>query len=244
MDIDRIRTEYEINSVLSEYLPQLRDFEIVFVCDDSTSMKITVDGTANTRWNELCKIVKKLLPITLMFDDNGVDIHFLNRGRYPKVKNVADVDHAFSGTPRGYTPLVSVLTDIFQSPMARRGREKKLLVLVATDGRPTDEDGNEQIEEFERLMRDTRNAETTYVSFLLCTDEQECVDYLTRWDRTMEHVDVTDDYRTETAKIRRCQEDPNYPFSYDDYIMKALMGSIISQIDRLDEPIRRRMTRS
>ena len=234
----RIRTQFQVNTVLSEHLLKLYEFEIVFVCDDSGSMKTPVDEKGNTRWSELCAIVKRLLPITLMFDANGVDIYFLNGGKYSKVKNAADVDHAFSRTPGDYTPLVPVLRDIFQSPMAQPGREKKLLVLIATDGAPTDEEGNAEVARLEALMRDTRNAETTYVSFLLCTDEREAVEYLAKWDRMMTHVDVTDDYHTETAKIRHYQNNPNYRFTQDDYIVKALVGSIIPQIDRLNEPKR------
>jgi hypothetical protein len=63
---------------------------------------------------------------------------------------------------------------------------KKLLVFVATDGVPTDEDGNENVQELERTMREKRRIETTYVSFLLCTDDPTCDDYLTEWDRTGE----------------------------------------------------------
>ena len=84
-------------------------------------------------------------------------------------------------------------------------------------------------------MRHVRKKETTYVSFLLCTDEPECVAYLERWDRTMENVDVTDDYETELAKIRQCQEDERFVFTKSGYIVKALIGSIVPHIDRLNQ---------
>jgi hypothetical protein len=51
----------------------------------------------------------------------------------------------------------------------------------------------------------------------------------------MLNVDVTDDFHTETEKIRKCQEDNNFPFTYGDYIVKALVGAIIPNIDRLNE---------
>ena len=200
-------------------------------------MTTEVDSTDRTRWDELREIVRRILQIAVMFDTNGVDIYFLNEDQeYTKIKNPEDVDHLFSKTPSGYTPLVSVLRKIFQSPLARRRREKKLLVFVATDGEPTNEDGDSVINELEQLMWETRILDTTYVSFLLCTDERECVDYMARWDRTMKNVDVTDDYDTEREKIRVCQGNPHYPFTYDDYIIKALIGSIVPHIDRLNEP--------
>ena len=235
MVIDKLRTKFGIHSHFAKYIPKLRDYEIVFVCDDSKSMTNRIGRTGNTRWQELCAIVKKLLPITMEYDKNGVDIYFLNRENYVKVRNATDVEYAFSETPSGHTPLVPVLEKIFVSPMALPEKEKKLLVLVATDGKPTDEDGEEEVDKLEQLLKETRNSNTTYVSFLLCTDEQECVDYMAQWDRDMVHVDVTDDYDTETEKIRRCQQDPNFPFTYDDYIVKALVGSIIPCMDRLNE---------
>jgi len=234
--IHTLRISLSLHSNLARYLLQLYGYEIVIVCDDSGTMITPVDEPTKSRWNELCEIVKRVLDIAIVFDSNGVDLYFLNGGEYLKIKDSRDVDHAFERTPSGYTPLVPVLRKIFQSKLASPGRDKKLLVLVATDGRPTNDDGDDNVEELEHLMRYTRKSETTYVSFLLCTDEQRCVDYLEKWDRTMTHVDVTDDYNTELRKIRLCQEVGNYSFSYDDYIVKALIGSIVPEIDRLNQP--------
>lgn len=233
----RIYNKIHIDSRFINFLLTLKNFEIVIVCDDSFSMTTEVDGTHRTRWDELREIVKRILQIAVLFDQNGVDIYFLNEDEvFEKIKNPKDVDDLFSKEPNGYTPLVPILSKIFQSRLAKRGREKKLLVFVATDGKPTNVDGDSEIEELEDLLRNMRTVDTTYVSFLLCTDERECVDYMERWDRTMINVDVTDDYETEKEKIRRCQGDPHYPFTYDDYIVKALIGSIVPHIDRLNEP--------
>ena len=233
--IEKLRVDYQLQSFLIRYVLELRNFEIFIVVDDSGSMMTPVDETGKTRWDELREIVKRILPIAIMFDSNGVDIHFLNGAKFSRVKRIEDVEHAFARTPRDYTPLVPVLKRIFQSKMAARGRDKKLLVFVATDGKPTNDDGEDAVNELEFLMRYIRNPKTTYVSFLLCTDDPECVDYLEGWDRTMDNVDVTDDYETEKERICRYQEDDNYPFTYNDYIVKALVGSIVPYIDRLNE---------
>lgn len=91
---------------------------------------------------------------------------------------------------------------------------------------PTDSAGELDIVELEEVMRNERTA-TTYVTFLACTDELEALDYLNDWDRTMQHVDVVDDYRTELAQIQE-KQGPNVKFSYGDYLVKALIGSIDS----------------
>ncbi|CAF3733998.1 unnamed protein product [Rotaria sp. Silwood1] len=220
---------------MAQRLRKLRDFEIVIVCDNSSSMMTTVDDTQRTRWDELCTIVKIVLDIGVIFDANGVDIYFINGRSFLNVKDPRIVDQAFAAGPSGYTPLVPVLDKIFQSPLSHRGRDKKLLVFVATDGVPTDEDGNENVHELERIMWDTRQAETTYVAFFLCTDDPDCVSYLTKWDQTMKNMDVTDDYYTARDKIRRFHG-RNYPFSRGDYVVKALVGAIDPEIDALSEP--------
>jgi hypothetical protein len=61
--------------------------------------------------------------------------------------------------------------------------------------------------------------------FLACTDDPSCVNYLNEWDETMLNVDVTDDYITERDRIRSFRGS-NYPFSIDDFIVKALIGAI------------------
>jgi len=219
---------------MAEHLRKLRDFEIVIVCDDSGSMMTQVDGTQRTRWDELCSIVKLIIEIGVIFDSNGVDIYFLNRDSFHNVKDPKVVEQIFKMPPSGYTPLVPVLNRIFESSLSLRGRDKKLLVFVATDGVPTNDNGDPNLDELEHTMREKRRMETTYVSFLLCTDDQACVASFNEWDRTMLNVDVTDDFDTERKKIRRYRGH-DYQFSRGDYVVKALVGAIDPEIDALDE---------
>lgn len=221
---------------MAKHLPKLKDYEIVMVCDDSGSMRTPVDNTQRTRWDELCSIVKKVLKISLIFDANGVDIHFLNRGTTNNVKDFSMIDQLFAIPPKGFTPLVPVLRNIFQSRLALGNHNKKLLVFVATDGEPTDQSNKSNVPELEHLMNNIRRIDTTYVSFLLCTDDSASVRYLRGWDQLMTHVDVTDDFHSERETIRQYQGQPNYPFSEGDYIVKALVGAFVREIDLLNEP--------
>jgi hypothetical protein len=230
-----ISQKYEIQKEMAKRLRKLQDYEIVIVCDDFGSMKATVNGTQHTRWNELCSIVKIIIEIGVVFDSNGLDIYFLNRKSFRNVKDPIQVDRAFAPAPSGYTPLVPVLKRIFESQLADRGRDKNLLVFIATDGEPTDGSGTSTVSELERLMREKRQADTTYVSFLVCTDDPPCVDYLNQWDQTMANVDVTNDFHTEREKFRHYRGQ-NCRFTYGDYVVKALIGAIDQQIDIMNEP--------
>lgn len=234
---DRIRAiagRYEISDALAQHLNVLQQFELVVLCDDSGSMNTPVSGTNGTRWDELRSIVQIIIEIGAVFDANGVDVYFLNR---PPMRNVTDtrqVVESFTQRPAGLTPLTAALRQIFQSNASRPNGDKQLLVFVATDGAPTDPNGNADIRSLENLMRNERRAQTTYVTFLACTDDEESVSYLSQWDRTMPNVDVVDDYKSEREEVRRTKGS-NYPFSFGDYVVKALLGAVVPQIDAVDE---------
>lgn len=89
---------------------------------------------------------------------------------------------------------------------------------------PTNEQGQVDIGSLEAVLRNERTPQT-YVTFLACTDDLEAVSYLSNWDKTMPNIDVVDDYRSERAEIQRTRG-PSFPFSFGDYIVKALLGSI------------------
>jgi len=237
LDNDRLRAitgRYEINDQLAQRLNILQQFEIVVLCDDSGSMNTPVDGTNGTRWDELRSIVQIVIEIGCVFDSNGVDVHFLNRPPMPNVTDPRQVVESFSQRPAGVTPLTQALGRIFHSAKSKPGSDKRLLVFVATDGAPTDAHGNVDIQSLENLMRNERQANTTYVTFLACTDDDDSVAYLSQWDRTMLNVDVVDDYKSEREEVRR-NRGHNYPFSFGDYVAKALLGAVDPQMDQLDE---------
>ncbi len=67
-----------------------------------------------------------------------------------------------------------------------------------------------------------------------CTDDEDSVSYLNRWDRDIKNLDVIDDYNSERKEIRR-KKGSNYRFSYGDYVVKSLIGSIDPKLDKSDE---------
>ena len=233
--LEKIVRNYEINRPLAQRLKQLRGYEIVIVCDDSGSMKTSIHNKQQTRWQYLMNIVLKVLDIAVIFDSNGVDIYFLNSGGAEAVKDPSHVRELFAEEPSGYTPLVPVLEEVFRLPAAAVGHEKKLLVFVATDGAPTDDHGKDQTEELKKLMNEKRNTETTFVQFLACTDDPAQTTYLADWDRTMKNVDVTRDFYSERVLFQR-KFGNNRSFSEGDYVVKALLGAIDSEIDDWNEP--------
>ena len=71
--------------------------------------------------------------------------------------------------------------------------EKKLLIIIATDGEPTDDSGKAAVKQFKQaLMRRNSN---TFTTIVVCTDDEESVSYLNKWDKKISKLDVIDDYR-------------------------------------------------
>lgn len=158
--------------------------------------------------------------------------------------NITDgryVRQAFNIPPQGLTPLVPALRRILA---AKRNQTygKKLLILIATDGyerkqwinhfsfslllsrAPTNAHGQVDIGSLEAVLRHELNPQI-HVTFLACTDDLQAVNYLNTWDRMIPNIDVMDDYRSERAEIYRTRGG-NFPFSFGDYVVKSLLGSI------------------
>lgn len=89
---------------------------------------------------------------------------------------------------------------------------------------PTNDNGQTDIGSLEAVLRNERTPQT-YVTFLACTDDLEAVNYLSNWDKSMPNLDVMDDYRSERVEVQRVRGQ-NFPFSFGDFIVKALLGSI------------------
>ena len=62
-----------------------------------------------------------------------------------------------------------------------------------------------------------------------------------RYDQTIHNLDVLVDFISERKEVREAQG-PNYPFSFGDYVVKSLIGSIDPQLGNLDEKKDKKMT--
>ena len=107
------------------------------------------------------------------------------------------------------------------------------IIIIATDGEPTDENNAVNINQLKNVL-DKDRSPSDYVTFLACTDDDDAICYLNKWDKQMVHVDVIDDYYNEKREVLRAQG-KNFSFTYGDYVVKTMLGAVISQLDKLDE---------
>ena len=241
--LQQIAMRYEIRPDWVVKLRQLESFKLVMVLDDSGSMNTHAKplpgapppgpyAPPTTRWTELCSSASAVVELAAALNDEGVDCYFLNRPPVLRVTAAAQVQAAFAfAPPSGYTPLARVTQGVLDTYRGSLG-ERKLLLVIATDGQPTDDAGNVNIPAFLRLLQN--KGPSVYVQIMACTDDDDSVAWLNEADRVIPLVDVTDDYASERSEILRAQG-ANFHFTLGDYLVKALLAPIDPFFDGLDE---------
>lgn len=237
----RVVEKYRISPEFSARLRKLEDYEIILVADDSSSMATRVEtpsaatgaheaafAPSRTRWMELKEFSAIVVDIASLMDSTGMDIYFLNRPPLRSVVSPNDPDllRAFAAPPSGSTPLVATLNRIYNEQCAR-DLERKHIIIIATDGQP-----NEGIEKFKDVL--AHRPKNTSVTILACTDDEAAVGYLNYIDRIIPGLDVVDDYYSECREILAVQGS-SFAFTFGDYVVKVLLGSIDPDMDALDE---------
>jgi len=223
--------------IAMQYISKLRlliGWEIVIICDDSGSMGSASDAFPTSdpfapkfsRFDELKRIVEQIMDIACVMDSDGPDVYFLNR---PDAKNVTSHDqiaHLFAAPPSGSTPLVKTFNRVIADKISTLG-EKKLLVIIITDGLP-----DEGIAAFTHAI--ASKPKNVHVSIAACTDDDNVMNYLNKMDGGIPFVDICDDYLSEQKQVLAVQG-KGFPFSFGDWVVKILLGSIDPYFDALDE---------
>lgn len=111
---------------------------------------------------------------------------------------------------------------------------KKLLIIIVTDGEPTDDRGNSDINGFKKCLQSRRPIDRIFTSIIACTDEEDSMDYMNKWDRNIPNLDVVDDFRNEKNQVVK-HKGSRARFTYGDYVVKCLLGSIDKRLDKSDE---------
>lgn len=228
--IKKLIDKYEIDPLFSEKLDLLKDFEIVLLIDDSCSMNTPLsDGSGHsTRWEELKSVVNIVISITSIYDQDGIDIYFLNRENKTNIKSLEQVSTILEDTPEGLTPLtenLSVILDTYQDSL------KPVLIVIATDGVPYN--GICDLENFRQLLIQKDHSKF-FVSFLACSDQEKDIGYLNELDFIVPNVDTLDDYNSERKEVLDAQG-KDFSYTFGDHVVRLLLGPICEELDKLDE---------
>lgn len=240
--------------VSSDLVSVLGTTKVVLVLDDSGSMGTTVIDKASpnaaalaaagmpqaTRWSELEKLtatVVDLLNAAPMAEK--MDAYFLNRGQQLNVSTVAGIAKHFSRGPNGGTPLCGRLRSIFEKYRATMRSGRRVLVIVITDGEPTDGSVLELYNILEKELNKGPNKDNLYVSFAECNDNEKEMQYLDTWDTKLQHFDNTDDFPLESLRVRRAQQYKGLRqrFTYMDYVIKIILGAVMRKYWNMDQAV-------
>lgn len=245
--LDAFIQEHEISVEWAIKLRQLEGFDVVVIADDSGSMKTPVKNPNTkdfknlpTRWQEMRDTLTVIMQLSMILDDDGIDVYFLNRLPVYNVSSQEVLNAAFAEPPSGYTPIVPVLRRVLKEK-SKCSSEKKLLIILATDGEPTDSsgkiedsNGTTEISKLFNVLKNERTpASRIHTTILACTDDDSTMDYLENWDKILNNFDIVDDYYSEKNRIQETQG-TNFRFSRGDYIVKIMLGSIDKSLDALD----------
>ena len=235
--------KYEISEKFANKLQILNGFKIVYIFDDSGSMSNVLDDSPLNirgnlmkarRWDELQYYSNISIEISSLFNQNGCDVYFLNRGVIKNVKSSWDLERYFQTPPQGYTPLRDTFNSVINDNI-QATRENKLLVVIITDGEPTDRSGvKSEINEFKICLQNRHPIHNIFVTIVACTDDDSSIKYLDKWDREIKNLDVVDDFRSERDQIHKAKG-YSFMFTFGDYVVKSLIGSIDPELDNLDD---------
>jgi hypothetical protein len=213
--------KYDIDPSFSENLGLLEDFKIIFLCDDSTSMNTSINGSNITRWDEVKTTINIVFEIASIFSKNGIDLYFLNRPGRCNIKNYSTISNLLDEPPCGRTPLTNKCQKIFKH---YNENNKKILLLIATDGVPTNNYDTDDSNNFLECLK-KRNHNKNYISFLVCSNNKNEISYLNKLYRSGPNIDILDDYVPELKEVIRVRG-RSYRYSLGTHITRLLLGPI------------------
>lgn len=219
---------YEITIAQAADLEVLKNYDVVFILDDSGSMSIRDRVGGPTRWDELKETVQTMIEFAAYFSSYGTDLHFLNRPSVTLVRDAEDprVLDCFRHPPRGLTPLTEKVRQVVAS---RSVEDPPLLLVIATDGEP-----NGGSELFKQALDDIIKDPSREVRFqiMACTDDDSSIAWLNKFDDKFTEVDVCDDFHSERKEVLKAGRVAN--FTRADWIVKAVLGPISQKFDDWD----------
>jgi ankyrin repeat protein len=218
--------------------------KFVLICDDSSSMNKFVrpgpgappvdplSADKPTRWTELRSTCEVVVELACAISES-IDVHFLNHiGALKGIHTTEQFIAGFPAKPHGSVPLARAIRDVIAANK-KLPKGKMLVILFATDG---ETDGGElEIAEVKEAL--ATKPSWCKVQVLKITDNDDETSYLDEFDRAIEGVDVTDDYFSVLANVRKYRGQ-NTSFSFGDYLVKCLIGPLDKEIDEIDEPSR------
>ncbi|RPB11135.1 hypothetical protein P167DRAFT_566212 [Morchella conica CCBAS932] len=223
------RFSFRANATVGvDHYSALRNFDTVFLIDDSGSM-------LGPNWRQTSSALEAIVPICTTHDADGVDIYFLNHPRaHTQVRSPAEVLSIFSSVrPCGATPTGRRLGEILELYLAAYRRNagiKPLNIIVITDGEPTDPG------KLKRCIVDCAKSldalgardRQVGVQFFQVGNDEAATESLEELDNELVEEEGVRDM-VDTISWRKMNEGKGLSA---DGILKAVMGAVDKRLDR------------
>lgn len=158
---------------------------------------------AGSRWRETEAALKMITPICTKYDEDGVDIYFLNRADsdlHQNVKDAGTVERIFrqvkpgGGTPTGQK-LNSILRPYLKQYQQRPETTKPINIICITDGEPSDDVESPLIAAAKKLDKLDAPAWQVGVQFFQVGRDEEAKKHLRQLDDELAEIAGDDDLR-------------------------------------------------
>ena len=228
--VERMQNELDVPEQIVRDLLSVAGADIVVVADDSGSMGAVANYvTRSTRWTELRDTLQKLAHMLLVVDHtDGFHIQFLNDPTWHEIRSGSQVETLFYGRqPKGRTPLATRLRPLLSGQWHPKGHgaETDLILLIMTDGEPSDC----SFSELRQLVG--QKSPKVYCTFMMCTEEDDVVEQYNKSLDRLPGVDITDDYVSEKKEVEKLGN----KLSYYKWMAKAVLGGKMPKYDHMDE---------
>ncbi|PTB67561.1 hypothetical protein BBK36DRAFT_1167953 [Trichoderma citrinoviride] len=207
---------------------------------------------ADTRWNDVQKVLGYIAPICTTYDEDGIDVYFLNHrnrqqlgprtdskasGGYYNIHDAAAVDGIFKETrPRGGTPTGTRLSDILEPYVGsleeakRTGEQvKPVNIIVITDGEATVDPEDAIVRYARRLDQLGAPSHQVGIQFFQVGDSKQARQWLKDLDDQLRKHGIRDMVDTVTwggfaARFFKTLS--------ADAILKTVLGGVVRRLDR------------
>lgn len=221
-----------------EYI-KLEQFDTVFLIDDSGSMQ-------GKKWEETANAMKVVARHCIKYDDDGIDIYFLNHksanrdkkrahGGYYGIRSNEDVAACFNlvkprnGTLTGARLMYILEPYMLRLEAAERMTEiKKLNLIVITDGEAFDEPKLIIKDTAERLDKLRAPYDQVGIQFYQIGNDKKATKQLEEMDNMADSSNFRDMVDTEAYNPQR----GNYGTIDGEQLLKVCLGAVDRKLDR------------
>lgn len=243
-----IAEEWQLPPFLAQDLVKLALFDVMFLLDDSASMR----SEGRMRRDGLKAILKRAADAAGRLDPDGMEVAWMNTDLPPGMGKIHNHNEAeqladscqYDGraTPMGWALETKLLGPHLYGPLQSGYLNKPVLAIVITDGRPTGKtESGERIVQVirqakDRLKNSQWGEDALSVTIAAVGNDREAQDWLDGIDShpvVGDLVDVCSDIRIEAEQVRRAT---GLELTPDLHCLKLLLGAIDSQYDASDEP--------